>query len=120
MQHCLWLFCNCLSCLCRKNSTILIADIASTLLVMLRLMYIIHVTLRENEEDAQSTPKPVRISEFLKVNALYHQFLAAVSFTSQCHAVSPYMSLIMTMQPHASQMLGHAANHVRSLCKPLQ
>ncbi len=57
----------------------MIADIASTLLVMLWLMYIIHVTLRENEEDAQSTPKPVRISEFLKVNAVYHHhFLAAV------------------------------------------
>lgn len=46
-------------CLCRKSSTIVIADIASTLLVMLWLIYIIHVTLRENEEDAQSTPKPV-------------------------------------------------------------
>ncbi len=67
------------SCLRRKSSTIVIADIASTSLVMLWLMYIIHVTLRENEEDAQNIPKPVRISEFLKVGATYqHQFLAAV------------------------------------------
>ncbi len=62
-------------CLCRKSSTIVIADIASTSLVMVWLMYIIHVTLRENEEDAQNAPKPVRISEFLKVGAVYHQFL---------------------------------------------
>ena len=108
VQHCVWLFCNCLSCLCRKSSTIVIADIVSTLLVMLWLMYIIHVTLIENEEDAQNTPKPVRISEFLKVNALvnalyhHHQFLAAVWFTSKCRAVSPYISLVTTMQPHAS------------------
>jgi len=95
-----------------------IADIASTSLVMLWLMYIIHVTLRENEEDAQNTPKPVRISEFLKVGAPYHhQFLAAVWFTSQCPAVSPYISLVVTMQTHASQMLMHAAHHVQSLCK---
>ncbi len=121
VQHRLKLFCNCLSCFCRKDSTIAIADIASTLLVMLWLMYIIHVTLRENEEDAQSTLKPVRVSEFLKVNAVYHQqFLAAVWFASQCHAVSPRASLVISMQPHASQMLMHAANHVRSLCNPSQ
>jgi len=114
VQRCLWLFCTCPACLCRKSSTIVIADIASTLLVMLWLMYIIHA-LRENEEDAQNIPKPVRISEFLKVNAVnhhqflaavhHHQFLSAVWFTSQCHAVSP----------HASQMLMHTANE-----KPLQ
>ena len=49
----------------------MIADIASTALVMLWLMYIIHVTLKENEEDAQNIPQPARISEFLKVTVLY-------------------------------------------------
>ena len=79
VQYRLWLLCKYLSCLCRKSSTIVIADIASTSLVMLWLMYIIHVTLRENEEDAQNTPKPVRVSEFLKVRAAcHHHFLAAV------------------------------------------
>ena len=97
-QHCLWLFCNCMSCLCRKSSTIVIADIASTSLVMLWLIYIIHVTLKENDEDAQNTPKRVRISEFLKVGALHHHhFLAAVWVASQCHAVSPNMTPVVTM-----------------------
>lgn len=109
-------------CLCRKSSTIVIADIASTVLVMLWLIYIIHVTLRENEEDAQSTPKPVRTSEFLKVNAVYHHhFNAAVWSTSQCLVVSPCRSLVIRMHPHASQMVLHAMETLsRSLCKPLQ
>jgi len=83
-------------CLCRNSSTIVIADIASTSLVMVWLMYIIHVTLRENEEDAQNAPKPVRVSEFLKVGAAYHHyFLAAMYIASECHAVSLYMSLVV-------------------------
>ncbi|KAL0046985.1 hypothetical protein WJX82_003591 [Trebouxia sp. C0006] len=64
---------------CRKSSTIVIADIASTLLVMLWLIYIIHVTLRENEEDAQSTPKPVRTSEFLKAAQLWLQYISLLA-----------------------------------------
>ncbi|DBA69633.1 TPA: hypothetical protein ACH3X2_012695 [Trebouxia sp. C0005] len=63
---------------CRKSSTIVIADIASTLLVMVWLMYIIHVTLEENEEDAQNTPKPVRISEFLKAAQLWLQYISVL------------------------------------------
>ena len=65
-------------CLCRKSSTIVTADIASTLLVMLWLMYIIHVTLKENEEDAQNIPQPARISDFLKVSALHTPVVIAV------------------------------------------
>lgn len=64
---------------CRKSSVIVIADIASTSLVMIWLMYIIHVTLRENEEDAQNTPKPVRISEFLKAAQLWLQYISVLS-----------------------------------------
>ena len=57
-------------CLCRRSSTIVIADIASTSLVMLWLTDIIYETLKENEEDAQNISQPARISEFLKVSAL--------------------------------------------------
>jgi hypothetical protein len=82
-------------CLCRNKSVIVIAGVANTLPVMLWLMYIIHVTLRENEEDAQNVPKPVRISEFLKVNAMYHrQFPVAVCFTLQDYVVSSYINLV--------------------------
>ncbi len=121
-QHCCGYSATTILCLCRKSSTILIADIASISLVMLWLMYIIHVTLKENQEDAQNMPRPARISEFLKVNALYHHpFIAGVRFASQCHAVSPCMCLVVvTMQTCASQMLMHAANHVRCLCKLAQ
>ncbi len=68
-------------CLCRQSSIIVIADIASTSLVMLWLTYIVHVTLKENQEDAHNISQPARISEFLKVSAL-HYFLAAVWCTS--------------------------------------
>ena len=82
-------------CLCRNKSVIVIAGVANTLPVMLWLMYIIHVTLRENEEDAQNAPKPVRISEFFKVNAMYHrQFPVAVCFTLQDYVVSSYINLV--------------------------
>ncbi|KAL0038989.1 hypothetical protein WJX77_004333 [Trebouxia sp. C0004] len=64
---------------CRNSSTIVIADIASTSLVMVWLMYIIQVTLRENEEDAQNTPKPVRVSEFLKAAQLWLQYISVLS-----------------------------------------
>ena len=94
-------------CLCRESSIIVIADIASTSLVMLWLTYIIHVTLKENQEDAQNILQPARISDFLKVKCVVLPlFLAA----SQGHAVSPCMSLVVTMQTHASQMLLQTAN----------
>ena len=88
-------------CLCRKPSVIVIADIASTSLVMLWLTYIIHVTLKENQEDAQNILQPARISEFLKVKCI----VLLLSFAaSQGHAVSPCMSLMVTM-------------HLRCYCK---
>jgi hypothetical protein len=77
-------------CFCRKSSIIVIADIASTSLVMLWLMYIIHVTLRENQEDAQNIPQPARISEILKVNALYH-----------------HCSLLQCDLPHSAMLCHH-------------
>lgn len=54
---------------CRHRVTIIIAYTASTLLVMLWLTYIIHVTLEENEEDAQGICQGPRVSEFLKACA---------------------------------------------------
>ncbi len=122
VQHCLRLFCNYLSCVRRKSSTIVIADIASTSLVMVWLMYIIHVTLRENEEDAQNTPKPVRVSEFLKVGAAYHHWsLAAMWIASECHGVSPYISLVVTILMYVDTAWHSDATACCTSCeKPLQ
>ena len=53
----------------RQKVTIIIAYLASTLLVMLWLTYIIHVTLTENEEDANNIRQAPRVSEFLKACA---------------------------------------------------
>ena len=61
----------------RSRASIIIAYMASTLLVMLWLTYIIHVTLRENEEDAQSIRQAPRVSEFLP--ASYHMLLRSFS-----------------------------------------
>ena len=69
---------------CRSRASIITAYMASTLLVMLWLTYIIHVTLRENEEDARSIHQGPRVSEFLKACAssfVLQLFLA-------CHVMS--------------------------------
>lgn len=39
------------------------------MLVLLWLMYTIHVTLQENEEDAEGGTRPPRVSELLRVSA---------------------------------------------------
>ncbi len=49
---------------CRPASVIILAYIASTLLVLLLLCYIIHTTLEENLEGAG---QPVKASQLLKV-----------------------------------------------------
>ena len=54
----------------RRASTIILAYIASTLLVMLWLAFNIHVTLRQNEEDAEERGQPARVSEFLKARLI--------------------------------------------------
>ena len=46
---------------------IVVAYIGSTLLVLLWLIYAIEVNLKENEEDAAGGPRPIRVSELLKV-----------------------------------------------------
>ncbi len=121
-QHCLWLFCNCPSCLCicRNSSVIVIADIASTSLVMLWLMYIIHVTLRDNEEDAQNIPKAARISEFLKVGAAYHHhFLAAVcALLAVPCCVTAHKSCCFNNANTGISDGNACCNFNRSLCKP--
>lgn len=52
---------------CRSAFAIVLAYIASTLLVVSWLLYTIHVTLNENHEDAQGGVRPARVSELLKV-----------------------------------------------------
>ena len=53
---------------CRPAGVIILAYIASTLLVMLLLCYIIHTTLEENLEDtAEAVGQPVKASQLLKV-----------------------------------------------------
>ena len=69
MTNCVWR---------RHKATIIIAYTASTLLVMLWLTYIIHVTLGDNEEDAQGIRQGPRVSEFLKA--------CAASSGTSCHA----------------------------------
>ena len=61
----------------RKASTIVLTYIASTVLVMLWLTFTIHVTLRQNMEDAgeadnvEGKTRPARVSEFLKARCCY-------------------------------------------------
>ena len=59
----------------RSRGAIISAYIASTLLVLCWLMYTIHVTLKENEEDAEGGERPPRVSEMLRVGAPAQQFL---------------------------------------------
>ncbi len=80
-------------CLCRNKSVIVIAGVANTLPVMLWLMYIIHVTLRENEEDAQNVPKPVRISEYCVLTAPYEVFC---HLQSSCFTLAQSLHFSMT------------------------
>ena len=61
--------------MCRNPSSIIVAYIASTLLVMLWLAFVIHVTLRQNEEDAEERPQAARVSEFLKARPQSSQLL---------------------------------------------
>ena len=52
---------------CRSAVAIVLAYIASTLLVVSWLLYTVHVTLNENCEDAEEGERPARVSELLKV-----------------------------------------------------
>ena len=52
---------------CREASVIVVAYVGSTFIVLLWLIYAIEVNLKENEEDAEGGPRPVRVSELLKV-----------------------------------------------------
>ena len=52
---------------------IVLAYLASTLLVLLWLMYTIHVTLTENAEDAEGGPRLPRVSDLLKVSAMMYR-----------------------------------------------
>ncbi len=52
---------------CRSAVAIVLAYIASTLLVVSWLLYTVHVTLNENREDAEEGERLARVSELLKV-----------------------------------------------------
>ncbi|KAL0047135.1 hypothetical protein WJX82_007547 [Trebouxia sp. C0006] len=82
---------------CRNKSVIVIAGVANTLPVMLWLMYIIHVTLRENEEDAQNVPKPVRISEFLKAAQLWLQYISLLAGVNQSNQPNSFLLQMVLM-----------------------
>ena len=58
------------SAVCRKSSSILIAYIASTLMVIVWLIFTIEITLQENEEDASGVANPGRTAELIKVRPL--------------------------------------------------
>ena len=60
---------------CRRPGAIISAYTASTLLVLCWLMYTIHVTLKENEEDAEGGERPPRVSEMIRVGAPAQLFL---------------------------------------------
>lgn len=86
---------------CRRSVNIIIAYIASTLLVMLWLTYTIHVTLTENEEDAQSIRQGPRVSEFLKACARSYPDLLQLVFVVRCHAVvGPAKSYLLLKHMH--------------------
>ena len=53
--------------LCRRPGTIVFAYIASTVLVLVWLMYTIHITLQENREDADGVADPGTTSELIRV-----------------------------------------------------
>ena len=52
---------------CRSAVAIVLAYIASTLLVVSWLLYTVHVTLNEICEDAEEGERPARVSQLLKV-----------------------------------------------------
>ena len=53
--------------LCRRPGIIVFAYIASTVLVLVWLMYTIHITLQENREDADGVADPGTTSELIRV-----------------------------------------------------
>ena len=55
---------------CRKSGTIVLAYIASTLLVIGWLIFTIEITLQENEEDASGAANPGRTAELIKASWL--------------------------------------------------
>ena len=53
--------------LCRRSGIIVSAYIASTVLVLMWLMYTVHITLQENREDADGVADPGTTSELIRV-----------------------------------------------------
>ncbi|DBA86046.1 TPA: hypothetical protein ACH3X1_005573 [Trebouxia sp. C0004] len=64
---------------CRSAVAIVLAYIASTLLVVSWLLYTIHVTLNENREDAEEGVRPERVSELLKAVTLWLQYTSLLA-----------------------------------------
>ncbi|DBA86799.1 TPA: hypothetical protein ACH3X2_005382 [Trebouxia sp. C0005] len=60
---------------CRNKSTIIIAYIASILLVLIFLVCLTHITLHENEKSAAGEPNAGRISEIIKGLTLWMQYM---------------------------------------------
>lgn len=53
---------------CRKSGTIVFAYIASTLLVMVWLLFTIQITLQENEDDANGNVSAGKTTELIRVS----------------------------------------------------
>ncbi|DBB05192.1 TPA: hypothetical protein ACH3X3_010435 [Trebouxia sp. C0006] len=60
---------------CRGKGTIVVAYIASILLVLIFLMCLTHITLQENEKSAAGEPNAGRISEIIKGLTLWMQYM---------------------------------------------
>lgn len=59
----------------RSSAAIIVAYIASTLLVIVWLVFTIEITLKENEEDANGVATPGRTAELIKVVTLLTDWL---------------------------------------------
>ncbi len=56
---------------CRPTGVIILAYIGSALLVLMWLSYTIHVTLAENEEAASGHNDPQKVSQLIRVGAIF-------------------------------------------------